>query len=283
MKNKLSVLINTFNEEKNIRNCLESVKWADEIILVDMYSEDKTVEIAKAYTDKIYFYERCGYADPARNFALEKATGDWVLVVDADELVTLALKKKLLEIAENDLADVALIPRMNYIFGHLFKYSGSSPLADVQLRFFKKGYMTFLPAVHQIYNIKADARIFKIDKEDEALVHFAYLSVEQWVEKMNRYSTIEANNAFKGIKTDITFKGLFIKSLKTFIKKYFVQKGYKEGELGFLYTILELFYFHISYLKLKLMKKFDTINPKEKIKKEYEQVAKKILEEYDKY
>lgn len=282
MKRKISVLINTFNEEKNIRNCLESVKWADEIIVVDMYSEDKTVEIAKEYTDKIYFYERCGYADPARNFALEKATGDWILVVDADELVTLALKKKLLEISANDFAEVVLIPRSNYIFGHLFKYSGSSPLADAQVRFFKKGYMTFSSAVHQIYNINNGARIFKIDKEDETLIHFAYISVEQWVEKMNRYSTIEAKNSFNGIKTDLNFKGLFVKSLKTFIKKYFVQKGYKEGELGFLYIILELAYFNISYLKLKLMKRFDTINPEEKIKEKYEQIAKKILDEYDK-
>jgi glycosyltransferase involved in cell wall biosynthesis len=282
MKNGISVLINTFNEEKNIQNCLESVKWADEIILVDMYSDDETVNIAKKYTDKIYFFEKCGYADPARNFALEKASCNWILVVDADELVPIALKNRLLKIAENDLADVVLIPRMNFVFGHLFKFTGSGPLQDAQLRFFKKGYMAFSPAIHQIYNINNDARIFKIDKENESFIHFAYVSVEQWIEKMDRYSTIEANNVFNDIKTNITFKGLFIKSLKNFIKKYFIQKGYKEGEFGFLWILLELAYFNISYIKLKLMEKFDTLNPEEKIRDEYQQITKKILDEYNK-
>jgi glycosyltransferase involved in cell wall biosynthesis len=282
MKNGISVLINTFNEEKNIQNCLESVKWADEIILVDMYSDDETVNIAKKYTDKIYFFEKCGYADPARNFALEKANCNWILVVDADELVPIALKNRLLKIAENDLADVVLIPRMNFVFGHLFKFTGSGPLQDAQLRFFKKGYMAFSPAIHQIYNINNDARIFKIDKENESFIHFAYVSVEQWIEKMDRYSTIEANNVFNDIKTNITFKGLFIKSLKNFIKKYFIQKGYKEGEFGFLWILLELAYFNISYIKLKLMEKFDTLNPEEKIRDEYQQITKKILDEYNK-
>ncbi len=90
---KISVLINTFNEERNIKNCLESVSWADEIIIVDMYSDDKTVDIAKNYTDKIYYFERMGYADPARQFALKKATHEWVLIVDADEMVPLELRE----------------------------------------------------------------------------------------------------------------------------------------------------------------------------------------------
>ena len=86
---EISILIHTLNEERNIRNCLETVKWADEIIIIDMYSDDRTVEITKEYTDKIFYHERMGYADPARQFGLEKATHEWVLQVDADELVPL--------------------------------------------------------------------------------------------------------------------------------------------------------------------------------------------------
>ncbi len=283
MENRISVLVNTFNEEKNIQNCLESVKWVDEIILVDMYSDDKTVDIAKRYTDKIYFFEKCGYADPARNFALEKASGEWILVIDADELVPLALKNRLLEIAKNDSADVVLIPRSNYIFSHLFKFGGSGPLQDTQLRFFKKGYLAFSPAIHQIYNLNQNARVLKINKANEGFIHFAYASVEHWVNKMDRYSTIEANNVFNGIKkTDMTLKGLFIKSFKSFVKKFFIQKGYRDGEFGFLWVLLELAYFNVTYLKFKLMKKFNTINPEEKIRDEYRQISKKILDEYDK-
>ena len=96
----VSVLIHTLNEERNIRNCLETVIWAEEIIVVDMYSDDKTVEIAREYTDKIFYFERVGYVEPARKFALERATKPWILVVDADELVPRKLYEKLKEVTE---------------------------------------------------------------------------------------------------------------------------------------------------------------------------------------
>lgn len=147
----ISVLIHTFNEERNIRNCLETVKWADEIIIVDMYSDDKTVEIAKEYTDKIYFFERVGYVEPARQFALEKSTHEWILVVDADELVPLKLKNKLFEIMEKDLADVVFIPRNNYFFGRLMQGTGWGLYRIISQDFLRKilfpsqkEYMIFL-------------------------------------------------------------------------------------------------------------------------------------------
>ena len=89
---KISVSINTFNEERNIKNCLESVKWADEIVIVDMYSTDKTVKIAKEYTDKIFYFENLGYADPAREFARNKTTNEWILDIDADEVDSKKIK-----------------------------------------------------------------------------------------------------------------------------------------------------------------------------------------------
>ena len=116
-KNGISVIINTLNEEKNIKNCLESVKWADEILLVDMYSEDRTVEIAKKYTDQILYHEKLGYVEPARIFALENATNEWIVVIDADELIPKKLKKRIVHIVEDDLADIVKIPHNNYFFG----------------------------------------------------------------------------------------------------------------------------------------------------------------------
>lgn len=140
---KISVLINTYNEERNIRNCLESVKWADEIVIVDMYSEDKTTTIAREYTDKIYFFERMGYVEPARQFVLEKASNDWILLLDADEMVPKKLRDKLLDIAKNDLGDVIYIPRKNYFFGYLMKGTGFGAIQDKQPRFFKKKLSLF--------------------------------------------------------------------------------------------------------------------------------------------
>jgi len=141
----VSVLVHTLNEEKNIRNCLETVKWADEIIIVDMYSDDKTTEIASEYTDKIFYHERMGYADPARQFGLEKASNEWILILDADELVPLKLKKRLETIIEEDLGDIISIPRNNYFFGKVMRHTGWGPLQDTLHRFSRKN--TFLSPI----------------------------------------------------------------------------------------------------------------------------------------
>ena len=91
---KISVVINTCNNEKIIRECLESVKNFDEIVICDMYSEDKTLEIAKEYNCKIVMHEKTGWVEPARNFAISHATNEWVLVVDSDEIITEELSKR---------------------------------------------------------------------------------------------------------------------------------------------------------------------------------------------
>jgi len=275
----ISVLINTFNEEKNIRNCLETVKWADEIIIVDMYSEDKTVEIAKEYTDKIYFFERIGYADPARQFALERATNDWVLVVDADELVPLKLKNKLIEIAEKDLADVVYIPRNNYFFGKLLEGAGWGALQDIQPRFFKKNFMSFSEIIHNFYKINKDAKVYYIDDPETGFIHFNYIDVEHFIDKFNRYTTIEAKNMFDGIKS-ASFGKFLAKLLVELFGRFLGKKGFKDGLYGFSLTILMVAYHTSSYLKYKIMTKFNSDNPREKILMEYSNITKNIIKKY---
>jgi glycosyltransferase involved in cell wall biosynthesis len=275
----ISVLINTFNEEKNIRNCLETVKWADEIIIVDMYSDDKTVEIAKEYTDKIYFFERVGYVEPARQFALEKATHEWVLVVDADELVPLKLKNKLIEIMEKNLADVVFIPRNNYFFGRLMQGTGWGALQDYQPRFFKKNFVSFLERIHDFYRINKNARIYYIDDPKTGFIHFNYIDAGHFLDKLNRYTTIEAKNMFNGIKPALSLRKFLLKLLIDIFSR---RNGYKDGFYGFSLIILMIAYHTSSYLKYKIMKKFNSENPREKILIEYSGIAKKIIEEYKK-
>ena len=106
-KIKISAVVNTRNEEKNLDACLKSLNFVDEIVVVDMESEDKTKQIAKKYTNKVFNYDNVGYVEPARNFAINKAKGDWILIVDADERVPRSLAVKLMEIAETLLDTVA--------------------------------------------------------------------------------------------------------------------------------------------------------------------------------
>lgn len=279
-KKPVSVLIHTLNEEKNIRNCLETVKWADEIIVVDMNSEDKTVEIAKEYTDKIFLFERLGYADPARQFSLKKASNKWVLSVDADELVPKKLRDRLFNILDEDVADVVYVFHNNYFFGHLMKWTGWGALQDFHVRFFKRDFLNYTDDIHDFIKIKDGAREYKLENPEEGFIHFNYIDVEHFIEKMNRYTTIEAKRLFDAGE-DINSKQLLRRVLGEFKFRYIDLKGYKEGFRGFSLSMLMGMYRLVTYVKLKLMKEHDSKNPREKIVEKYNEVARETIKKYD--
>lgn len=277
--NKVSVVIHTFNEEKNIKNCLETLKWANEIVIVDMYSDDKTVDIAKNYTDKIFFFERKGYADPARYFSLEKATHEWILSIDADELVPIKLKNKLIEIMENNLADVVRVPHNNYFFGYLMENTGWGALQDTHLRFFKKGFINFTDRIHGFTEVSEDARIFEIKDPEEGFIHFNYLDLEHFVEKMNKYTTIEAKALYQS-GSNFKFRTLLDQMYHEFKRRFFNQNGRKEGFRGFSLSFLMATYRLLTYSKLKIMQKYNSPDPRNKIRENYQEIANEIIEEY---
>ncbi|WP_332237866.1 glycosyltransferase family 2 protein [Sporolactobacillus sp. KGMB 08714] len=276
MKNKkISVLINTFNEEKNIRNCLESVKWADEIIIVDMFSEDNTVKIASEYTNKIFYFKRMGFADPARQFALEKATNEWILVVDADELITQDLRKYLIKCIENDEYDALWIPRKNYFFGEEMTGTGWGPSQDKQMRFYKKKFMSYSDQIHKFVNLSSEARVSIIKDKNLNIIHFNYLSVEQFIHKLNKYTTIEAKQ-LKNTDKVSTFR-IFLICIIEFLKRYFKRKGYKDGATGFSLSILMTSYRASSLLKHNYLIKYNSDNIEDKVRNIYSTIAKKAI------
>lgn len=284
---KISVLINTFNEERNIKNCLESVKWADEIILVDMHSYDKTVEIARNYTNKIYFFERKGYADPARQYTLEKATHDWILIIDADEIVPLKLKNKLSDIMDQDLADVIYVPHKNYFCGAEIKEMGWGALQDKHPRFFKKGYVNLTDAIHEFYNITENARIYNIENLEESFIHFTYIDFEHYINKsLNNYTSIEAENVYEQKKKMVNLGNNFLlimfRLLRQFINLYILKKGYKDGFRGLSISFLSVTYTLVTNLKFRLMQEYESKNPRDKILAKYQKIANSILSEYEK-
>jgi glycosyltransferase involved in cell wall biosynthesis len=276
----ISVMVHTLNEEKNIKNCLESVKWADEVVIVDMYSDDKTVEIALEYTDKVFYHERMGYADPARQFGLEKASNKWILILDADEMVPRKLKEKLENIIEEDLGDIISIPHKNYFFGKLMRFAGWGPLQDTHHRFFKKDYVSISDKIHSTFQERDDARIYEITDEKEGFIHFNYVDVEHFLEKLNRYTTIEAR-ALHEADEDIKFRTVVNQIFSEFRKRYFKLQGRKEGFRGFSLSFLMATYRLVTYAKLKLMKEYNTKSPSAKIEEEYNKLAREIKSEYE--
>ncbi len=250
---KISVVINTLNEEKNLPRALASVKKiADEIIVVDMRSDDRTVEIATRFGAKVFGHERTGYVEPARNFAISKATGEWILILDADEELTLSLRKKLRHIVKSAEADYFRLPRKNIIFGKWLRHSRWWP--DYNIRFFKKGSVTWNEVIHSVPLTIGEGMDIK-DKEDFAIVHYHYETVEQFISRLNKYTTEHSKNLNKeGYK--FKWSDLIIKPTQELLSRYFYGEGYKDGIHGLALAGLQGFSEFVLYLKIWQLEKF---------------------------
>ncbi len=245
-KIKISAVTNVRNESANIYDCLDSIKFADEIIVVDMESSDNTKEIAKEFTDKIYDHPAVGYVEPARNFALKKAVGDWILLVDADERIPKTLAQKLIDIANKNEVDFVRIPRKNNIFGQWIQHSLWWP--DHNIRFFKKGAVEWQDEIHSIpitygngINLPADP--------DFAITHFHYRNIDEYIERSLRYSRQQAKELVSsGYKFDP--KDLIVKPISEFISRFFAGEGYKDGLHGLILGFLQGFSIFLIYLRI---------------------------------
>lgn len=276
----ISAVINTLNEEKNISLVLRSVKqWVDEIILVDMHSDDRTVEIAREFGAKIYYYERTISFEKARAYAVSKATKDWIVMVDADELIPYNLSKRLLEIAIKDEADVVSIPRINFLLGVQIMHTGWNPEQDRQMRFFKNGFLEIEIRLHCQNKPKPGARMFFLPyKEDESMIHFNYVNSFHFIEKLNKYTTLHAEQIREqGGKSNATVA--LLDMIEGFMSRYYHNQGYLDGWRG-LYLSLFMGFYNLA-IQAKLAE-LETVGGEEDIRTTYNKRAESILKEYEK-
>jgi len=247
MVSQISVVINTFNEEKNIRSAIKSVDWADEILVCDMYSEDKTSEIAKKMGAKVVFHKREGFVEPARNFAISKASNEWVLVLDADEIISPDLAKRIQEIVKKTKShDFIQIPRKNIIFGKWMRAAGWWP--DYQVRLFKKGQVIWSDMIHSQPETTGQGLTLP-PEEKYTIVHNNYQTISQFVERINRYTTVESEELIRtGYK--FSWKDLIEKPVSEFLSRFFANRGFEDGLHGLVLSLLQSFSFIIVYLKV---------------------------------
>lgn len=272
--NMISVVINTLNEEKELGRAIGSVRdLADEIVVVDLGSTDKTVEVAKSFGVRVFHYKNPGYVEPARNWAINKAKGEWVLVLDPDEELQSSLVKRLKEIAKKPQADYYRLPRKNIIFGKWIKHSRWWP--DFQIRFFKKGYVSWNEIIHAVPMTQGKG-VDLPAKEDAAIVHHHYDSIEQYLERTNRYTSVQAEEFLKnGYVFD--WKDVIKKPFREFLSRYFAGQGYKDGVHGLALCFLQAFSEVVLYLKIWQKQGFKSSETKEKeIKAEFKQVIKEL-------
>lgn len=244
---KISVNIIVRNEEEKIKECLLSARLiADEIVLVDMESDDKTVAIAKKYADKIYSYPQVGYVEPARNFGIKKCSGDWVFVLDADERLTPELANEIIATLPKTPEQLGAfaIPRANYNFGVWLKHGGWWP--DYQVRLLrKKSFILWPEAIHSFPKFKGEQGMLK-----NPFKHLANENIEGMVEKTINYSQKEANLLFAGGEKRVSALALVKKMLAEFFRRGIKKKGVLDKTAGIIQGIYQAFAVMCTYIFL---------------------------------
>lgn len=241
---KISITIITHNEEKNIERCLDSLKWADEIVVVDSFSDDRTVEICRRYTDRVY-QEKWSNFGRQKNLCAAKASHRWVLNLDADEAVSPECASEIRrELEVGPSCPVYSLPRKNYFGRRWVRHAGWYP--DRIARFYDKTRVSFTePFVHE-----------KLSPADEMgefhhpLLHYSYAGMEDYIARQNRYSTLVAREKAEQGRV-ATCADLCLRPLWAFMKSYVFQQGFREGFLGLFLAVATAFYTFLKYAKTR--------------------------------
>lgn len=238
----LSVIIITKNEETHITQCLESVKWADEIIVLDSGSTDKTVPICHQFTSNVFETDWQGFGIQKQR-TLKKATGDWVLSIDADEIISPELRIEIEQAISQNQFDAFLLPRLSSYCGKFIKHSGWYP--DDILRLFRRELGHFTDdVIHEQVIVEG-----KIGKLTAPLLHESYSDFEEVLEKVNSYSTLQAQKLFeRGAKSSLS--KAISRALWKFVQTYFIKMGFLDGQHGLMLAISSAESVYYKYLKL---------------------------------
>jgi hypothetical protein len=243
----LSVIIITKNESLNIRECLETVKWADEIIVVDSGSTDATVEICRTFTPHVYQHDWPGFG-LQKNRALSYASMEWVLSLDADERVTPELRTAIEVAMREGQAQGYEVPRLSSFCGRFMRHSGWYP--DYVLRLFKRGSARFSDnLVHEKLLIES-----KTEKLSGLLLHYAFENLEEVLHKTNQYSSAGAQMQYqRGRQSSLS--GAVLRGLWSFMRTYLLRAGFLDGREGFMLAVSNAEGTYYRYLKLMLLNK----------------------------
>ncbi len=269
MQGKISVVINTINEEKSIEQAIRSVLgFADEILVCDMHSHDNTAVIAKKLGATVIFHKPLSFVEPARNFAISKASHEWILVLDPDEEIPESLSKELKSMVDRPVVSTFVeLPRKNLIFGKWMKAAMWWP--DYNIRFFKAGSVVWSDRIH--IPPKTEGQGIRLPEDERfAIIHHHYDSISQYLKRLDRYTDAQASELHKdGVR--FKWEDLISKPLSEFLSRYFANRGFEDGLHGLSLSLLQAFSFLIVYLKLWEKGEFKTENVTlEEVKQEFD-------------
>jgi len=246
--NKLSAVVIVKNEERNLTRCLESLQFADEIIVVDTGSTDKTPIIARELGAKVYHIEWNGFG-PAKKNAVDNATGEWILSIDADEEITPVLASEITKaIGSNQDFTGYYIPRKTNFLGRWINHSRWYP--DYVLRLFRKDKGQFTDSlVHEKVILHGETGKFR-----NYIKHYSYPDTKTFFDKLDRYSTLSAQELLKKGRKFSVF-ALICKTVASFCRHYITGAGFLDGLEGFIIAVLSAYGVFIRYVKLYYLEK----------------------------
>ena len=241
---KLSATVITKNEERNIVRCLRSLDFADEIVVIDAESTDRTVELARQFTGIVHVNPWPGHKQQ-KNYAIDKASGDWILSLDADEEITPGLKAEILAAKADrfQAADGYFIARRSLFLRRWIAHCGWYP--DYHLRLFRKDKGRFGGVnPHDIVELQGTTARFK-----RPMLHYTYPTLDTYLERLNSYTSIAARE-LAGRGKRFKLRHVLLSPAATFCKMYLLKAGFLDGREGLLLSILSAYYVFVKYLKL---------------------------------
>ena len=244
VRSSISAIIVCFNEEERIERCLNSVKWCDEIVVVDSYSTDRTAEICHRFTDTVVQRKWTGYRDQ-KEFAHSQATKDWVLLVDSDEEVSPELKEEIEAIlTRRDLFYAGYqLPRLVYYLGRWWRRAGWYP--DYTLRLFRRDKGSWGGSEpHEKITVDGPVR-----RLNHPLFHYSYRNIEDHIQRINRFTSISSRE-LRREKQSWCLHDALIRPAWRFFRSYFIKRGFMEGFAGFHVAVTAAVYVFLKYAKL---------------------------------
>ena len=239
---KLAVIILTHNEERHIEACVQSAAFADEILVIDDCSTDRTTELACAAGARVVAHPLAGDFAGQRNFALTQTDADWVLYVDADERINAGTEQELRRIMAENARAVYEIKRINVAFGQQMHYGGHRP--DYPRRFFPRGAVRWEGLVHE--RTESDLPVRRVKG---SLLHYTYTDWDRYFQKFNQYTTLMAERQHSEGKR-ASFAKILLDPPFAFFRFYILQRGFLDGRLGFILAMFHGFYTMVKYVKL---------------------------------
>lgn len=244
MRTMVSAVVITKNEEKNLPGCLESLRWVDELIVVDSESADRTMEIAREYTDKVFVRPWCGFPSQ-RNFGIGNSSGDWIVILDADERFLTQTRDEILAWLGSEEAKeyvAGYFPRRNFVFGKWLRYGGIYP--DLQCRLLRKGKVTYDENSLDTPLINGPRKVFC-----NPVDHFTGDHVGGRVKKVIRQSQFKAQEKLSK-RRRVRWRDVMFRPIMAFVKMYLLKQGYRDGIEGFIYATLSSLHTFLCYAKM---------------------------------